>query len=126
MRPLLGAFLLFALAACDSFSTRPNGRVVVVDHSGTPVEGALVQPVPQDVADANQIASQAKFEAENWTTNAQGMIHADLEGFYWDSDSCYHFHVHRVGYEDFDIAISKELMPAVYRIELKDRAPAPR
>lgn len=126
MRFFLGAFLLVALAGCNSFSSKPNTRLVVVDHSGAPVAGAVIEPVPEDSKAATLIESQAQFEKDKWTTGPDGMIHNDLEEYYWDSDSCYHFHVHRLGYEDFDITVSKDLMPPIYRIELRDRVPVSR
>jgi hypothetical protein len=124
MRLLASGLLVLALAACNTISPKANSRLVVVDRSGTPIAGAVVEPVPDDLRAAATIENLSKYELKNWTTDAEGMIHNDLEEYYWDADSCYHFHVHRAGYEDFDISVSKELMPATYRIELRDRVPA--
>jgi hypothetical protein len=123
MRALACALLALALSACGSIS-KPglDTRVIVVDRFGTPVQGALVRPEPEDTQEATLLQNETKPEILARVSNAQGMIRADLEDYYWDSDKCYHFHVHRPGFEDFDVAVSKDLMPPVYRIELRDRA----
>jgi hypothetical protein len=122
MRALACALLVLAFAACSStVAPRVDPHIVVVDRFGTPIEGALVRPEPEDVKEATLLQNETKPEVRARVSNAQGMIRADLEDYYWETDNCYHFRVHREGFEDFEIAVAKDLMPPVYRIELRDR-----
>jgi hypothetical protein len=39
----------------------------------------------------------------------------------WPSDDCYHFRVHRSGYEDSTISVSKDLFPPMLKVELTEK-----
>lgn len=124
MRTLLSVALAALLSSC-SLVTPPkvNPRIVVVDHFGNPVAGAAVLPENEDSKDTRE--NLTEYEIANRTSNAAGMIHASFDDYFWDSDSCYHFRVRRAGFEDLEIAVSKELLPPVLKIELRERsAPA--
>ena len=121
MRILLSIALAALLSSCGILSpAQVNPRIVVVDRSGNPVAGAVVLPENEDAKDTRETLTD--FEIAARTSNAQGMIHTGLEDYFWDSDSCYHFRVHRDGFEDSEIAVSKELLPAVLKIELRERS----
>jgi hypothetical protein len=122
MRFILGLFLSLVLAGCGTINPKINSRVIVVDRNGNPVQGIVVEPEPQDAKDSAYFESRAPYDTKNWMTDAQGEFHTDLEDYYWESDSCYHFHVHHYGYEDFEISVAKDLMPPLYKIVLRDSA----
>ena len=123
MRILISIALAAILSACGVLpSSKVNPRVEVVDRSGAPVQGAIVRPEPEDPRDAETPTRELKSDLAERTTDAQGRIRADLEDYFWGTDSCYHFRVHRDGFEDFEISVSRDLMPAVFRIELRDAA----
>jgi hypothetical protein len=124
MRTLLSVTLAALLSSCNlGAPSKDNPRIVVVDHSGNPVSGAVVLPENEDARDSRENLTEYEIAAR--TSDAAGMIRASLDDYYWESDSCYHFRVRRAGFESFEIAVSKELMPPVLRIELRERsAPA--
>ncbi len=120
MRILLSVALAALLSSCGIVSPpQANPRIVVVDHFGNPVAGAVVRPENEDSKDNREKLTD--WEIAACTSNDQGMIQANLEDYYWDSDSCYPIRVHRDGYEDFELAVSRELLPLVLKIELRDR-----
>jgi hypothetical protein len=121
MRILLSIALAALLCSCGSLlAPKVNPRILIVDRSGNPVAGAVVRPENEDARDTRETLTDYEIAAR--TSDAQGMIRASLEDYYWDSDSCYHFRIHRYGFEDFEIAVSKDLMPPVLKIELRDRS----
>jgi hypothetical protein len=117
--------ILVLVSGCSSvLGEKEIGRVMLVDGRGAPVQGALVIPeyenpqsVPQDYS---------KKELEDRTSNAQGMVVVGLDEYYWDTDHCYHFRVRRYGFEDVAMAVSRDLFPAVLKIELEALPRAPR
>jgi hypothetical protein len=122
MRILLSIALAALLCSCGALSApKANPRILIVDRSGYPVAGAVVRPENEDAKDTRETLTD--FEIAARTSNAQGMIHTGLEDYFWDSDSCYHFRIHRDGFEDFELAVSKELLPPVLKIELRERSP---
>jgi hypothetical protein len=119
MRVLITLALAILVSGCGSMSpTRAQGRVMIVDGRGAPIQGATLMPdyeYPPATA-----WKYTKDELAVRTSDAQGMILADLNEYFWDSDKCYHFRVHLAGFEDATMAVSKEMFPAVLKIEVKD------
>jgi hypothetical protein len=117
---LLGAALL--LSACGSMSASdPRGQVLVVDAVGAPLADAVVLP------DAEYDSASPRYtdsDLKERSTNAKGTVLVFLDDYYWASDSCYHFRVHKAGYEDETMAVSKDLFPAVLKIDMRPRVPA--
>jgi hypothetical protein len=122
IRLLVSMGLLVLASACASApGAKAGGRILVVDGLGVPVQGAVVLPEEGDLKPTRQI---------NWTSediaarvsDSQGIVRADLEQYYWDSDGCYHFRVLRVGFEDFAMTVSKELFPPVLKVTLEGDA----
>ncbi|HEY1793101.1 MAG TPA: hypothetical protein VGG34_09300 [Opitutaceae bacterium] len=111
----IAAAACLVLAGCAGKETVPDHRILVVDTAGTPLEGAVVYP------DSDDSSSQTPRYAENHSTDKQGLLVPDLEEFYWDSDGCYHFRVRSPGYEEETVAVSRDLFPFIYRIELRPR-----
>jgi hypothetical protein len=110
------------VSACSSLSSsEPQGQVLVVDASGTPLQGAVVLPDPEfPPAESPKMTDS---ELKEHSTNAQGMILVYLDDFFWKSDACYHFRVRRGGYEDETMAVSQDLFPAVLKIDMRLRIP---
>jgi hypothetical protein len=115
-----GAALLFS--ACGSVSNLdPRGQVLVVDAAGAPLADAVVLPDAEyDTAPPPYSASDLKERS----TNEKGSVLVYLDDYYWASDSCYHFRVHKAGYEDETMAVSKDLFPAVLKIDMRPKVPA--
>jgi hypothetical protein len=117
---LMGAALLFS--ACGSMSgLDPRGQILVVDAAGAPLAGAVVLP---DAEYDTPLPPYTASELKDRSTNANGTILIYLDDYYWASDSCYHFRVRRAGYEDETMAVSKDLFPAVLKIDMRPRVPA--
>jgi hypothetical protein len=117
---LVGAALLFS--ACGSMSgLDPRGQLLVVDAAGAPLADALVLP---DAENDAAPPAYREWELKDLSTNAKGIVLVNLDDYYWASDSCYHFRVHKAGYEDETMAVSKDLFPAVLKIDMRPRVPA--
>ena len=117
---LSGAALLFS--ACGSMSgSDPKGQVLVVDGAGAPLAGAVVLP---DAEYESSLPPYTASDLKERSTNAQGTVVVYLDDYYWASDSCYHFRVRREGFEDETMAVSKELLPSVLKIDMRPRVPA--
>jgi hypothetical protein len=117
------AFAVLALAlllsACGVLSgSDPRGQILVVDGSGRPLKGAVILPDPET---AGGLPKYTDEELKDRSTNAQGMLLVYLDDFYWSGDGCYHIHVHRSGYEDETMTVSKDLIPAVLKIDMRPR-----
>ena len=118
MRPIILAGLVLLLAACASPSDRDDAPVVmVVDARGAPMRGVLVVPEPDERGTASA-ATLTRDERLLRTSDAQGLIHADLDAYYWQSDGCFHFVATRQGYESTTISVSKDLFPTPLRIRM--------
>jgi hypothetical protein len=125
MRAVISMVILVLVSGCSSvFGEKEIGRVMLVDGRGTPVQGALVIPEYENPQNAPQ--DYSKKELEDRTSNAQGMVVVGLDEYYWDTDHCYHFRVRRYGFEDVTMSVSKDLFPAVLKIELDALPRAPR
>jgi hypothetical protein len=129
----LGLFVL--MSACSSAPTaKPAGRILLVDAHGVPVQGALVLQEYDEESRYNRPIEPPVDDRDPRISDAEGIVHADLAQYLWDSDGCYHFQVQRRGFEDFALTVSRELFPAVLTITLdsvpqrtkKPAAPAPR
>jgi hypothetical protein len=119
--PLLAAFLI-GLSACSVFATKPVNQILVVDENGAPVAGALL--LPEDEEQHSVAVSEGREEDYAQTSGPDGMIAAKLDEFL-RSDDCYHFRIHKAGYEDTTTSVSKDLIPALLKVELRPRPPAP-
>jgi hypothetical protein len=111
------------VSACGSMSeSDPRGQILVVDGAGTPLNGAVVLPDPEYPSSAPPNYTESELKKDH-STNAQGLILVYLDDFYWNTDGCYHIRVHRSGYEDETMAVSKDLFPAVLKIDMRPRVP---
>jgi hypothetical protein len=115
---LAGVALAAAAGCATNVASDSTGRVVVVDTRGQPVAGALVLPDPEDQSTATA-AGPPVDDLKAVTTDAAGSVVLPLGDYYWTEDSCYHFRVVRRGYDPVIMSVSRELWPAVLRVELK-------
>jgi len=115
---ILGALcLVLLLSACNSTPDGgARGAIVVVDGSGAPIKGAVLIPEDEGPTAATPRYVQAEIDAR--TSDAKGVLPADLDMCLWD-DGCYHFRIHKGGYEDAAMVVSRDLFPPVLRIVLK-------
>jgi hypothetical protein len=119
MRTMLLVGAIALLAACNSSpETQEYPLVFVVDAGGAPIKGALVMPESEDegMTDAGNLTAS---ELERRTSDAQGLVHADLKAYYWPSDACFHFAATKQGYEDAVISVSKDLFPSPLKIRME-------
>jgi hypothetical protein len=119
----LGLMVVLAPGCSSMHAEKPPGRILLVDGRGMPVQGGVVLP---DDAEANAKTSrQLQNDAEDlgWISDTQGLVHADLDQYLWDSDGCYHFRVRRGGYKDVEMSVSKDLFPPVLKIPLERATP---
>jgi hypothetical protein len=114
---ILGALsLLVLLSACNSAPEGAGGTIVVVDGSGAPIKGAIL--IPEDEGPSGATPKYVQEEINARASDAKGVLPADLETCLWD-DGCYHFRIHKAGYEDAAMVVSRELFPPELRIVLK-------
>ena len=112
---------MLASACASTGGAKPEGRIMIVGALGVPVQGAIVVPDSSDDMTGDQgagrrLPSQGEIDAR--TSDAQGIIHADLDQYLWDSDGCYHFRIRRFGFEDVTMAVSRDLFPQMLTINL--------
>jgi hypothetical protein len=121
MMRALGAAVLLAMASgCGSLTAADlNGHILVVDGSGTPIRGAVIYP---DFEYSSRQHEYTKEDIEALSSNAQGMINAEMDDFLWDRDGCYHFVIRKAGYEEATLSVSKDLLPPVLRVVLAPRS----
>jgi hypothetical protein len=118
MRLLAALLLAVLVSACNSESdSSARGRVLVVDPSGAPIRGAVLLPETENASAAP--SSYDQNEIQTRVSDAQGVLPAMLDLCLWESDGCYHFRIHRAGYEDTSMVVSKDLFPPVLRVVLK-------
>lgn len=123
MRFLACAFLVLLVSSCASRpSERPSAKILVVDSRGTPIPGAIILFVDSDER-RQRTERLSDEEVAERTSDLQGLIRAELDPGYWDTDGSYHFRIHRAGYEDVEMAVSKELFPPLLKITLDPRVP---
>jgi hypothetical protein len=125
MRALLALVLVALAPACSSTpGAAEGGRMAVVDSLGAPVQGAFLYAMPEDENPPARPEKYTSAERKARTSDAQGMLRAELDDFLWESDHCYHFRVRRSGFEDVTMSVSRDLFPPVLRIEMKRLAQA--
>jgi len=118
MRPILFSAIIVLLAGCASPADRDDTPVVmVVDSKGAPIAGALVTP-ELDNSSASRPAVISPDDRARMTSDAQGVIHPDLDDYYWPNDHCYHFIATRKGYLDATLTISKDLFPSPLKLRM--------
>jgi hypothetical protein len=102
---------------------KPPGRILLVDGRGKPVQGGIV--LPDDVETNAKTSRQLQNDALDlgWISDAQGLVHADLDQYLWESDGCYHFRVRRGGYKNIEMSVSRDLFPQVLKISLEAATP---
>lgn len=89
----------------------------MIDPSGAPIQGAILIPESE-----NSSAAPSRYDRDeimSRVSDAQGGLSAMLDLCLWASDGCYHFRIHRAGYEDAAMVVSKDLFPPVLRIVLR-------
>jgi hypothetical protein len=119
MRAILLFGVIALLAACNSSpETQEYPLVFVVDARGAPIKGALVMPESEDEGVTNS-GNLTASELERRTSDAQGLVRADLKAYYWPSDACFHFATTKQGYEDSVISVSKDLFPSPLKIRME-------
>jgi hypothetical protein len=119
---LVPVILVMLLSACGSFSGADSkGHILVVDARGAPIPGALV--LPEDESQSGSPHHYTDSEIYGRATDAQGNLRIDLDDYYWPSDGCYHFRVMRRGYEDETMSVSKDLFPALLKVDMRPRVP---
>ena len=128
MRAFISILLVLMVSACAStHDEKAAARIIVVDQSGAPIQGAVVLPDDQELPGSHrEYISEAEKQAR--ISDPQGLVYAELDQYFWDSDSCYHFRVRRASYEDATMTVSKDLFPALLRISMdaKPQTPGPK
>jgi hypothetical protein len=120
MRVLISITLLLIVSACGSISaSKEPGRVVIVDRHGAPIQNGVLTPDEENPGPVPHVYD--KYELEERASDAQGEFHVDLDDCIWTSDGCYHFRIHRAGFDDFTMAVSKDLFPPVLRITMVEK-----
>jgi hypothetical protein len=114
---LLVFLLLVLVAGCKS-AVDPDltGRILVVNAHGVPIPGATVLPYDESESRKSDLTPE---DRKALTTDPHGLVTVLLESYYWSEDGCYHFRVHRTGFDTATETVSKDLFPAELRIELK-------
>jgi hypothetical protein len=122
LRGCIPFILALLVSGCGSLSSGDvRGQILVVDSQGAPIKGALVVPDPEfPPAEAPRYTDS---EIKDRSTDAQGMVSVFLDDFYWKADACYHIRVRRGGYEDETLTVSRDLFPAVLKIDMRLRVP---
>jgi len=125
MHRLLFAALAVLMSACSSMrEEKPVARIIVVNEQGLPLQGAVIMPETEEHHSA-EVRKLTVEEVQARTSDAQGLVYADLELYFWDSDGCYHVRVHRSGFRDETMAVSKDLFPPLLRITMEANAKNP-
>jgi len=119
MRALILTAAVALVSACTSPpGEKAAGRIVVVNGLGNPVQGALILPEEQENP-GPRTRNLSEEDRGALTSDAQGIVHADLEQYFSDRDGCYHFRIHRAGFEDVEMAVSRDLFPPLLRIRME-------
>jgi hypothetical protein len=123
--PLAVSVAVLALAcACSSPpKDAAGGRIMVVDAHGAPIPGAFLTLLAETEEPASRRVTYGSAELKAQTSDAQGMIRAELDDCLWESDHSYHFRIRRRGYEDVTMSVSTELFPPVLRVEMRRLEP---
>jgi hypothetical protein len=131
MRAFVLAMVVVLASACTTTpGEKAVGRIMLVNGLGDPIQGAIVVPEEQENPGAMR-QSLSDEDRQARVSDAQGLIRADLEQYFSESDGCYHFRIHRGGFEDVTMTVSKDLFPPLLRIKLEanpqkaERSPDP-
>ena len=120
MRLSITIGMILLLAACTSSTNKEEApALIVIDARGMPIKGALVMPEP-DGRESPDPTRLSHDELLLRTSDAQGVVHVDLDGYFWPSDGCFHFVATRPGYEAATISVSKDLFPTPLKIKLDE------
>jgi hypothetical protein len=120
MRKFLALALVALIAGCATAPTPDElGRVTVVDRRGTPLQSAVLSPDPENPPAVPRAYDDAEIKERS--SDANGVFHVDMDDCIWSSDGCYHFRIHRAGFDDFTMVVSKELFPPMLRVEMRDK-----
>jgi hypothetical protein len=116
----LTLIVLCGLCACSVLGDpKTSSRILVVDERGAVVPDALLLP-EEEGHDPSSL--QGDREEDYAPRSGQdGVITTNLDE-YLRSDDCYHFRIHKRGYEDTASTVSRDLMPPVLKVELRSRA----
>jgi hypothetical protein len=110
-----------ALTACSYFGTpRSKNQILVLDENGRPVADAIL--LAEDDSHGSGYRNTTQEEDFAPRSGPDGVITADLDEYLWSSDDCYHFSIHKRGFEDTATTVSRELIPQVLKVELRSRA----
>jgi hypothetical protein len=119
MRLFLALLLVSLVASCKTAPTPDElGRVRVVNRHGEPIPNAVLTPDPESppavphIYDTDELRERA--------SDGNGVFHIDMDDCIWSSDQNYHFRIHRIGYEDSTITVSKDLFPPMLKVELRE------
>jgi len=116
---LVSLGMILGAAGCASApAVKTTGRILIVDEAGAPVQGALVLPEDEEGRGARHVV-WTRNEIADRVSDSQGLVQADLDQYYWESDDCYHLRVATTGFEDVAMTVSKDLFPAVLKISLE-------
>src|ERR1019366_9932365 len=108
MRAFISIALVVLISACVSTrGAKAAARIMLVDGSGAPIQGAVVLPEDPEYPGARR-GNLSDAEEQARISDSQGLVHAELDQYFWDSDSCYHFRIHRAGFEDATMTVSKD------------------
>jgi hypothetical protein len=120
MRVLLAVLLLSITAGCKTTLTDDQlGRVMVVDRRGTPLQNAVLTPDLETAPVVPRVYDDAEIKER--ASDAKGVFHVDMDDCIWSSDECYHFRIHRAGFEDSTMVVSKDLFPPMLRVEMREK-----
>jgi hypothetical protein len=121
IRLLLAPLILAALVSSCTSPNSIQGRVMVVDGYGYPVQGAVLAALDENGNDTPHAFDEYEIRARS--SDAHGIFHVDLEDCFWPSDGSYHFRIQKDGFDDVEMSVSRDLFPPMLRVDLKARAP---
>ncbi|HZZ18027.1 MAG TPA: hypothetical protein VFE25_01595 [Opitutaceae bacterium] len=120
MRLLTALLLVCLVASCKSVPTADElGRVRVVNRHGDPIQYAVLTPDLENTPPAPHAYDDDEIKQRS--SDANGVFHIDMDDCIWESDQNYHFRIHRAGYDDFTMAVSKDLFPPMLKVELREK-----
>ncbi|HEY5228686.1 MAG TPA: hypothetical protein VIJ19_09100 [Opitutaceae bacterium] len=120
MRLFLAVILLSLVAGCKSTPTEDQlGRVMVVDRHGNPLQNAVLTPDPENPPVVPRVFDDEEIKER--ASDAKGVFHVDMDDCIWGSDGCYHFRIHRAGFEDSTMTVSKDLFPPMLKVEMREK-----
>jgi hypothetical protein len=119
MRLITALLLVCLVASCKTAPTPDElGRVKVVNRHGVPIQYAVLTPDFESPPVVPHVYDDAELKERS--SDAEGVFHVDMDDCIWTSDENYHFRIHRAGYEDSTISVSKDLFPPMLKVELRE------